>query len=83
LTQAQPTNDTQAANGQVPAERDGNVTRALLWIGVAGLSAALAFTVVRVVLSRQPADPTSQRIQQLIDEANQLLKTLDDQRHSG
>ncbi|MFN2448973.1 MAG: hypothetical protein ABR508_04150 [Candidatus Baltobacteraceae bacterium] len=63
---------------------DANVTRTLVWIGVAGLSAALAFTIVRSVLARQPAaDPTSQRIQQLIDEANQLLKTLDDQRHSG
>lgn len=70
-------------NGQSQQERDGNVTRTLVWIGVAGLSAALAFTVVRALLSRQPADPTSQRIQQLIDEANQLLKTLDDQRHSG
>ncbi len=63
--------------------RDANLTRTLVWIGVAGLSAALAFTVVRAMLSRQPADPTSQRIQQLIDEANQLLKTLDDQRHTG
>jgi len=64
-------------------QRDGNLTRTLVWIGVAGLSAALAFTVVRALVSRQPADPTSQRIQQLIDEANQLLKTLDDQRHTG
>lgn len=72
-TSAQP----QAGN------RDANVTRTLVWIGVAGLSAALAFTVVRAMLTRAPADPTSQRIQQLIDEANQLLKTLDDQRHTG
>ncbi len=63
--------------------RDANLTRTLVWIGVAGLSAALAFTVVRALVSRRPADPTSQRIQQLIDEANQLLKTLDDQRHTG
>lgn len=59
------------------------VTRTLIWVGVAGLSAALAFTVARTLLARQPVDPTSQRIQQLIDEANQLLKTLDDQRHAG
>jgi hypothetical protein len=69
--------------GAEPQPRDANLTRTLVWIGVAGLSAALAFTVVRAVLTRQPADPTSQRIQQLIDEANQLLKTLDDQRHTG
>ncbi|MEO6913304.1 MAG: hypothetical protein ABI182_04715 [Candidatus Baltobacteraceae bacterium] len=58
------------------------VTRTLLWVGVAGLSAALAFTVVRARAMRAPSDPTSERIQQLIDEANQLLKTLDDQRHA-
>ena len=78
---AQEVHETSA---QPPAEhRDANVTRTLVWIGVAGLSAALAFTVVRAMLTRSPADPTSQRIQQLIDEANQLLKTLDDQRHTG
>ncbi len=57
-----------------------NVTRTLIWVGVAGLSAALAFTVARAIMARQPVDPTSRRIQELIDEANQLLKTLDDQR---
>jgi hypothetical protein len=70
-------------NGRPGPDGDGNITRTLIWIGVAGLSAALAFTIVRAVLARQPADPTSQRIQQLIDEANQLLKTLDDQRDTG
>jgi hypothetical protein len=70
-------------NGQPGQDGDGNITRTLVWIGIAGLSAALAFTVVRALLSRQPVDPTSQRIQQLIDEANQLLKTLDDQKHTG
>lgn len=78
---AQEVHETGAPSG--PEQRDANLTRTLVWIGVAGLSAALAFTVVRALLSRQPADPTSQRIQQLIDEANQLLKTLDDQRHTG
>jgi hypothetical protein len=36
-----------------------------------------------VLLSRRPADPTSERIQQLIDEASHLLKTLDEQRNSA
>jgi flagellar biosynthesis/type III secretory pathway M-ring protein FliF/YscJ len=84
LTQAQYTNETNPANGQVPPRNDRDsqsLTRTLIWVGVAGLSAALAFTVVRALISRRPADPTSQRIQQLIDEANSLLKTLDDQRH--
>ena len=59
------------------------LTRTLIWIGVAGISAAVAFTVVRALLSRRPADPTSERIQQLIDEANHLLKTLDEQRNTA
>ncbi len=57
------------------------VAKTLLWIGVAGLSAALAYTVVRALVARRPADETGQRIQQLIDEANSLLKTLDDKKH--
>lgn len=80
-TQHPQTGEVYAANGQ-SAQRDANVARTLIWVGVAGLSAALAFTVARALLARRPADPTSQRIQQLIDEANQLLKTLDDQKHS-
>ncbi len=67
------------------AEQGGaNFTRTLIWIGVAGLGAAVAFAAVRMLISRnRPADPTSQRIQQLIDEANSLLKTLDEQRHTA
>lgn len=64
---------------------DQRVVRTLLWIGAAGLTAALTFTIVRaVMLHRRPQpDDTSRRIQQLIDEANQLLKTLDEQRNSA
>lgn len=68
---------------------DRHLARTLVWIGVgigvAGLGAAVAFTIVRSVLGsrRTPDDPTSQRIQQLIDEANSLLKTLDEQRNSA
>ena len=64
-------------------------SRALVWIGVgisvAGLGAAIAYAVARAVIGarRLPDDPTSQRIQQLIDEANALLKTLDDQKNSA
>ncbi|HVS47169.1 MAG TPA: hypothetical protein VMS32_10985 [Verrucomicrobiae bacterium] len=57
------------------------VGKTLLWLGVAGVSAALAYTVVRALVARRPKDETSDRIQQLIDEANHLLKTLDDQKH--
>jgi hypothetical protein len=70
-------------NDRSEESRQANLTRTLMWIGVAGLGAALAFTVVRVMMSRRPVDPTSERIQQLIDEANHLLKTLDEQRSSA
>ncbi len=68
---------------------EGRLARTFVWlgvgIGVAGLGAAIAYTIVRTVVGnrRQPDDPTSQRIQQLIDEANSLLKTLDEQRSSA
>lgn len=72
------------------ADRGGDDSRrlkqTLVWLGVGasvlGLGAAVTFSVVRALLGarRLPDDPTSQRIQQLIDEANSLLKTLDDQR---
>jgi hypothetical protein len=82
LTHTPHTQEVHEVGAEPQAQRDVHLTRTLVWIGVAGLSAALAFTVVRALISRQPADPTSQRIQQLIDEANHLLKTLDDQRHT-
>ena len=63
--------------------RNSNLTRTLIWVGVAGVGAAVAFVAVRALLNRRPADPTSQRIQQLIDEANHLLKTLDEQRNTA
>ena len=59
------------------------LARTLVWVGVAGLGAVVAFAVVRALLNRRPADPTSARIQQLIDEANHLLKTLDEQRNTA
>ena len=84
MTQAQATNGVSSAE---PAAHEHEspgfpVTKTLIWFGIAGLSAALAFTVVRALVKRQPVDPTSQRIQTLIDEANHLLRTLDDQRNS-
>ncbi|MCL5258859.1 MAG: hypothetical protein ACYDG0_00880 [Vulcanimicrobiaceae bacterium] len=82
MTQAQPTE--MQSNGRGPGYRDRQALgRTLMWIGVAGLSAALTFALVRALVKRRPADPTSLRIQQLIDEANTLLKTLDDQKSTG
>jgi hypothetical protein len=62
-------------------------SRKMMWIGVgvgvAGLAAALGYLVYRLASSETCEDPTTQRIQHLIDEANSLLKTLDQQRHSA
>lgn len=84
MTQAQATNGVSSAEAPLHQDSEGaaTLTKTLVWVGVAGLSAALAFTVVRSILNRRPVDPTSARIQQLIDEANQLLRTLDDQRNA-
>jgi hypothetical protein len=61
--------------------------RVLFWIGfgvgVAALGAAAAYVALRIVASGRREDPTTQRIQQLIDEANSLLKALDEQRNSA
>jgi hypothetical protein len=84
---------SDAPAGEAASKRadgdDRRLKQTLVWIGVgvsvAGLGAAVAYSVVRALLGarRLPDDPTSQRIQQLIDEANSLLKTLDDQRNSA
>lgn len=62
-------------------------SRKMLWIGlgvgVAGLAAALAYLIYRLASNESDEDPTTQRIQHLIDEANSLLKALDEQRHSA
>lgn len=61
--------------------------RALFWIGLgvglAALGATVAYVALRFVSADRREDPTSQRIQQLIDEANSLLKALDEQRDSA
>ncbi|GAC1302670.1 MAG: hypothetical protein NVS2B3_06740 [Vulcanimicrobiaceae bacterium] len=54
--------------------------RALIFVGIAAASAGLAYGIVRATLARPPSDPTTERIQQLIDEANRLLKQLDDKK---
>ena len=63
------------------------MARTLFWIGfgvgVAVLGTALAYTAIRIASAGRREDPTTQRIQELIDEANSLLKALDEQRHSA
>jgi len=49
-------------------------------LGLTAITAVAAFIVVRRALEKSPADPTTERIQSLIDEANTLLKQLDEQK---
>lgn len=54
-------------------------------LGIAGVSAAVGLVAVRVALGRNTApatDETAERIQALIDEANRLIKTLDEKKQS-
>jgi hypothetical protein len=64
-----------------------NLMRMLFWIGlgvsVAALGATVAYVALRITSAGQREDPTTQRIQELIDEANSLLKALDEQRNSA
>ncbi|MDQ6767055.1 MAG: hypothetical protein M3Z41_04525 [Candidatus Eremiobacteraeota bacterium] len=52
----------------------------LLWTIAFLVSAYGAYRVVRSLLEVEPANPTRDRIRALIGEADQLLKTLDEQR---
>jgi len=54
--------------------------RILAVVGFAALSAGVAYALIRAATQRTTPDPTGERIQALIDEANRLLKTLDDQK---
>jgi hypothetical protein len=63
------------------------LARTLFWIGIgvsaAALGATIAFVSLRIASASRRVDPTTQRIQELIDEANSLLKALDEQRNSA
>lgn len=68
-----------------PAAHNGNAPfpwqRTIVWASIAGASAALTFFFVRNSMRRAPTDETSDRIQTLIDEANRLLRTLDEKKN--
>ena len=58
----------------------GGIVALFATLAVLGIGIAIAFAVVRAILGRRPSDPTSERIQSLIEEANRLLKELDDKK---
>ena len=76
-----------AANASEPNHRRSAVGRTLMWVGVglgiASVSVAVGIIAVRVALRREaPSDETADRIQALIEEANNLIKTLDEKKQS-
>ena len=66
------------------AGRRANVAaRTAIWTGVAlgaAATATVAFFVVRAMWQKRPPDETSERIQSLIDEANRLIRTLEEKK---
>jgi hypothetical protein len=70
-------------NGARVASAANNVVlqRSLIGVAIAAVSAAVTFFLVRNAMRRAPVDETSERIQSLIDEANRLLRTLDEKKH--
>lgn len=77
------TTATPLVPGPTPDQREKALKRALVFAGIAAASAGLAFAIVRATLVRPPVDPTTERIQQLIDEANRLLAQLDEKKSDG
>jgi hypothetical protein len=84
------TDQTSTSNSEADAPhrtRSAPLGRTLLWvgIGIGGVSAAaLTYFLLRAtIMQRQPAaDETAERIQDLIEEANRLIKTLDEKKQS-
>lgn len=76
---ATPLSATNGTRAQ-PRREGSSLRRTLLFIGIAAASAGIAYAIVRTTLARPPQDPTTERIQSLIDEANRLLKQLDDKK---
>ena len=80
-------NHTNSVTATPPPTDPGNGnavrTRVLAFVSIAALSAGVAYGIVRIMLSRVPTDPTTERIQQLIDEANRLLAQLDDKKSNS
>lgn len=84
----QETSTQTSENGAARQTRRAPLGRTLLWVGLglglAGASAAVGIVAFRMALRREPPAPdeTAERIQALIDEANRLIKTLDEKKQS-
>lgn len=73
--------ENETIQEQSSANGSATMKRTMVWLAIAGASAAVTFFAVRAMTMRKaPVDPTSERIAALIDEANRLLRTLDDKK---
>jgi uncharacterized membrane protein YdjX (TVP38/TMEM64 family) len=69
-----------------PAAASGGANvaaKTAIWTGVAlgaAATATIAFFIVRTMMKKRPPDETSERIQTLIDEANRLIRTLEEKK---
>jgi hypothetical protein len=79
--------DPQPENERFDDREGRRLAPILFWIGlglgIAALGTTIAYVSLRIAAGGHREDPTTQRIQELIDEANSLLKALDEQRHSA
>ncbi len=83
VTETQMNGAVPATDAAPPQAKSNTAARTAIWTGVAlGAvgTATIAFFVVRSIWNRRPADETSERIQTLIDEANRLIRTLEEKK---
>jgi hypothetical protein len=72
-----------AAEPAAGSGRANVAAKTAIWTGVAlgaAATATIAFFVVRAMWQKRPPDETSERIQTLIDEANRLIRTLEEKK---
>ena len=84
VTETQLNGSPPPSTDSAPAAGRTNVAaRTAIWTGVAlgaAATATVAFFVVRAMWQKRAPDETSERIQSLIDEANRLIRTLEEKK---
>lgn len=82
MTETQRNGAPAAANPPDEAPKPDHAVRTAVWLGVAGtcIAAAVAAAIVLSLRSRRPPDETTERIQVLIEEANRLIRTLEEKK---
>jgi hypothetical protein len=83
VTETQLNGAAPSTEAAAPEQKSNAAAQTAIWTGVAlGAvgTATIAFFVVRSLWKRRPSDETSERIQSLIDEANRLIRTLEEKK---